>query len=459
MTSTTHRALFLGALGALAFAAAAACASSETSSPRPNADAGSSSASVTYYRDVKPILDAKCVSCHSEGSFAPFPLSSATDAVTQRTAIKAATAAHTMPPWPPSATCTQYAGDRALDAAQRATLSAWGDGTGPLGDPSEFKALSGAPAPKLSRTDFTIPMAEAYTPIVSPDEYRCFLMDWPSTEDTHITGFSVDPGAVPIVHHTLVYVIPPADVAAYQKLDADEAGLGYSCFAGPNKGLDQLPSQVGAWVPGTFGTDYPAGTGIKVVAGSKLVIQMHYNTTTAKPVPDRTSVRVRVDKDVATEAYIMPFTNPLWVKNKSMPIPAGAPDTRHEFSYDAVTAVNLRTKGALAADKPFKVHTAALHQHLHGTRSTLEVTKKDGAAGQCLLDIANWDFHWQGSYSFLEPKTVNPGDAFHIACHWDNSEQNQPLNSDGRRMPPQDLNWGENTTDEMCIGFMYITQQ
>lgn len=441
-------------------AVAAACSSATTSVPDPaKTDGGAANASnVTYYRDVKPILDAKCASCHSAGSFAPFALTSPSDAVTRRASIKAATSAHTMPPWPPSNSCTQYAGDRALTAEQLAILSKWGDGEGPLGDEKDFKALTGAPAPKLTRTDFTIPMKEAYTPVLSPDEYRCFLLDWPVAEDTHITGFSVDPGAVSIVHHTLVYVIPPEDVATYQKMDDDEAGLGYSCFAGPNKGTNQLPAQVGAWVPGTLGTDYPEGTGIKVAAGSKLVVQMHYNTTTTKPAPDTTKVRVKVDKDVATEAYIMPFTNPLWVTQKSMPIPAGAPDTLHEFSYDAATAVNIRTKGAIAKDKPFKVHTAALHQHLHGTHSTLEVTK-DGAPKQCLLDIPNWDFHWQGSYAFVDPKVVNPGDSFHIACHWDNSEQKQPLNSDGRRMPPQDLNWGENTTDEMCVGFMYITQQ
>lgn len=434
--------------------------SCQASSPAPSqtADAGDAATTEpTYYGNVKAILDAKCATCHTAGSFAPFPLTSPNDAVMHRSAIKFATASRSMPPWPPNNTCAQYEGDRALTPSELATLAAWGDGEGRIGNEKDFKALGGTPAPKLSRTDFTIPMAEAYTPLTSPDDYRCFVLDWPGMEDTHITGFSVDPGAPQIVHHTLVYVVPPEDVAAYQKLDADEPGPGYTCFAGPNKKLDQLPAQVGAWVPGTLGRDYPQGTGIKVRTGSKLVVQMHYNTTSQPAVPDTTKVRVRVDRDVPVEAYIMPFTNPLWVKNQGMPIPANAPDTMHEFSYDAVTAVNLRTKGGIATDRPFKVHSAALHQHLLGTHSTLEITK-NGAPSQCLLDIPKWDFHWQGSYGFVAPKVVQPGDAFHIVCHWDNSQQNQPIDGDGRQRPSQALNWGENTTDEMCIGFMYITQ-
>jgi hypothetical protein len=412
---------------------------------------------VRYYRDVKPILEAKCVSCHAPGAFAASSFTTAADAAKYRAAMKLETSARRMPPWPPSNGCASYQGDRSLSDAQVATLAAWGDSQGEPGSEADFKPLAVAPPLKLSRTDLTIAMPQAYTPVLSPDEYRCFLMDWPLTTDTHITGFSVDPGVVAIVHHTLVYIVPPDQVAAYQSLDDAEAGPGYSCFAGPNKGLEQFPLQVGAWVPGTFGVDYPAGTGIKVAAGSKLVVQMHYNTAFAKPVADTTSVRVKVDATVEKEAFIMPFTNPSWVKLRTMPIDAGAPDTMYDFAFDATTAVALRTKGAIASNRPFTIYTAALHQHLHGTHSTLEVVKANGTK-QCLLDIPAWDFHWQGSYALTTPRVVNPGDSLRIECHWDNSDARQPLGPDGRPAMPQPLNWGEGTNDEMCIGFMLLTQ-
>lgn len=413
--------------------------------------------SVRYFKDVKPIVDAKCVGCHAEGKFAPFSLQAPADVVARRVPMKIATQARTMPPWPPSNECTQYQGDRSLSEEQLAVLAAWGDSEGLLGEPADFKALTLPPGPELSRTDLTIPMPEAFTPSISPDEYRCFLLDWPLTEDTHITGFSVSPGAVALVHHALVYAVSPADVAAYQQLDAAEPGQGYSCFAGPNKGLPNIPAQIGGWVPGTFGIDYPAGTGIKVNAGSKLVVQMHYNTGHSAPEPDLTQVRLKLDSTVMKEAFIMPFTNPAWARQQMMPIAAGDPDAVHQFSFDAVTAVALRTQGAIDTDKAFTVYTAALHQHLHGTHTNLEIVHADGGS-QCLLDIPDWDFHWQGSYAFVQPKKVVPGDAFHITCHWDNSEARQPPGPDGRPLTPRDINWGEGTTDEMCVGFMYLTQ-
>jgi len=139
-----------------------------------------------------------------------------------------------------------------------------------------------------------------------------------------------------------------------------------------------------------------------------------------------------------------------------MKIPAGMPDVSYSFSYDAVRAASSRGKGVIASDMPFAIYSAALHMHLHGTHTTLSVEHADGGSA-CLLDIPQWDFHWQGGYAFKQPMRAVPGDQLNIECHWDNSASNQP-EIDGQIQAPRDLNWGEGTTDEMCIGFMYITQ-
>ena len=75
----------------------------------------------------------------------------------------------------------------------------------------------------------------------------------------------------------------------------------------------------------------------------------------------------------------------------------------------------------------------------------------------CLLEIPRWDFNWQGSYGFTQPARVEPGDAMSIACTWDNSPENQPV-VDGSKMPPTDINWGEGTNDEMCLGTIYMAK-
>src|SRR6185312_7071152 len=131
-------------------------------------------AGLTYYKDVKPIVDAKCTNCHTAGGIAPFALTSADDVLQNAAPMNAAVAGDVMPPWPPDTACNTYLRNRSLTAAEKATLTTWLSGSRPLGDPGdappETKTNTG-----MSRVDFSLTMPVAYTPHESPDEYRCFL--------------------------------------------------------------------------------------------------------------------------------------------------------------------------------------------------------------------------------------------------------------------------------------------
>jgi len=442
---------------AKAWIAAATVAGCSSGSAAPPAE---TSPSLTYYKDVAPILDAKCNQCHAAGGIAPFTLTTPEDAIAHQIDIASATAARVMPPWPPAKGCNEYKGDRSLTDEHIATIGGWVDGGAKLGDPSEYKPL-GSPAAGLSRVDRTLTAPAPYTPKIRPDEYRCFLLDWPETTTKYITGFGVTPGQPSILHHVLAYVASPDQVAIFQAYDDADPEPGYACFGGPSgpsgdASTSGPPAQLGAWAPGSMGADFPPNTGINVAAGSKIIVQFHYNTLTAEPVADQTALKLELADTVEREAVIIPFTNPSWVFQKTMSIPAGTADMSYSFSYDAVRAASVRGQGIIATGLPLSVYSAALHMHLHGTHTTLSVVHLDGTSA-CLLDIPNWDFHWQGGYGLTGPMGVVPGDAFRIECHWDNSATNQPV-IDGQLQAPLDLNWGERTTDEMCIGFMYVTQ-
>ena len=429
-----------------------ACSSSNGDAPPANGS------TLTFYRDVKPVIDAYCVGCHSEGNIGPFALTTPEQVVAHKDAIVTATAAREMPPWPPAAGCTEYTGDRSLAEAQIATLKGWVERGAAIGNPADFVALPDRRG-GLSRVDRELRIPVPYTPLLRPDDYRCFLLDWPETSQKFITGFGVVPGNASIVHHVLAYAIPPAQLATYQGYDDADPGPGYTCFGGPRPAGDEgtdLPNQVAGWAPGVLGIEFAASTGIGVEPGSKIVVQMHYNTSESAPTPDQTAIRMKIDDAVDKPAYTFPFTNPSWVRQRTMHIAAGAPETIYSFAYDAGAAVSLRSGGAIPADKPFTIYSAALHMHLRGTHANLSLLRST-AANECLLDIPHWDFHWQGGYRFASPKTVNPGDQLRIECHWDNSAGSQPV-IDGQRMPPRDLNWGEGTHDEMCISFLYATQ-
>src|SRR3954470_5722247 len=146
---------------------------------------GSSSSPLTYWKDVKPIADAKCVGCHTENNIAPFTLESFADFKAQTDKVHVAVANKVMPPWPPGADCAEYQNDRSLSDEEIAKITGWIDQGAVEGNPSDYKTGAARTA-GLSRVDSTLQLGAPYTPTLSPDEYRCFVMDWPQTTDKYI---------------------------------------------------------------------------------------------------------------------------------------------------------------------------------------------------------------------------------------------------------------------------------
>ncbi len=402
----------------------------------------------TWHRDIAPLVKAKCEGCHVEGGIAPFALQTYAQVFALRDAVRASVELRSMPPWPPDADCTDYQQVRALSVEQILLLSRWVEEGAPEGDPSEAPA---EPAPTanaggLSRVDARLEMPLAYTPQQRPDEYRCFLMDWPYTDVRYVTGIRGEPGNAAIVHHLIAFVARPDQVAKAQALDEAEAGPGYTCFGGPGLNDDRA-GWLGTWVPGSLGMDFPEGTGLRVEPGSKVILQVHYNQSGTRGGSDRSAFALKTDSTVEKQAFLQPWANPTWVsKPETMRIPAGQRDTVHTWKLDPTPYLSNLTGGVYPNNTPITVYSVALHQHTLGTSSKLEIVRRSGAK-ECLLDIPRWDFHWQGQYPLAQPKVLNPGDSLALECHWDNSA-----------LGAVDVNWGEGTGDEMCLGVFYMTQ-
>ncbi len=399
----------------------------------------------TYYRDVKPILDAKCISCHQPGAVGPFDFTDPQTVLDLREAVAAAVLSKSMPPWPPADDCSDYLGDRSLNAGQIDTIAAWVDGGGVLGDPAdEGPSLPTPVSYGLTRTDHALSMGSAYVPTAAPDDYRCFVIDWPESETSFVTGLRFNAGEPRLVHHGIVYVTGPSSADAVAALEGADPEIGYDCFGGP-----EVPAGwLGVWVPGAVGGDFPVGTGVRVEPGSKVVLQIHY---AANPSgwPDQTSVDVSVEPEVEREAWIQPWMDPAWFAPEGLTIPAGDPDMRVSTALDPVFFIG--------GSEPLTMHTAGLHMHLLGSRGRLSIERADGSE-ECLLDIPDWDFYWQGAYAFSEPKELELGDRIRIECQWDNTAANQPI-IDGAPTTPTDTVWGEGTLDEMCLGAFYLSKQ
>ena len=415
----------------------------------------------TYYRDIKPLVDHMCVRCHGpDGIREQVPLTDYEAIKPLGSLLKQKVTSRAMPPWGAGGDCRDYAYDESLSETEIAMLSTWVDEEMPAGDvgvtPAAIEVRDFA---ELTRTDLTIEMPLDYVMQQSPDEYRCFLIDWPEDTQKYITGFGAKPGNVAVVHHIIAYLIPPELAGQFEDWDALDEGPGYECFGGPTpsaiEGADLSGIQntqmafLGGWAPGGVGSDFPPGTGMRVAPGSKVALQMHYNTLVEEPQPDRTSVVFKIDDEVEKSAFILPWTNFQWLSGNGMEIPAGEADVVHSFDANPLDFPFFGPAESL------KLYSAALHMHVLGTGGNVSITRADGTT-ECLVDFPTYDFNWQRNYGFAEPVMLYKEDKVHIECRWDNTPGNQAW-VDQEQLEPQDQSWGDGTTDEMCVAFFYAT--
>ncbi len=404
----------------------------------------------TYHQDVRPLLEARCVSCHQTGSIAPFALDTYEQAQAFAPAIVQAVTSKTMPPWSAGDADVEYTGDVRLSEAQIQTIQTWAEMGAKEGNANKPGVALPSVEPVFPGTDLMMELPVDYVPQARPDEYRCFPIRWPESQEKFVTALNVVPGNLEIVHHVAVFLLPPNDADRPFDWDAEDERPGYECFGGPSGGRAAIPvSQLGSWLPGQSGNVYPHGIGIKVQPGSTLVLQMHYNVAGSEPAPDRSRFEFHLEDQVEKEAWFGPFLDVSWVIGQ-MPVPANEPEVIHEIEGDPRPLFSTVAGVDLPLENGFAVHAVMFHMHNLGVRGT--VTRNRRGLKSTFLNVENWDFNWQRQYALKEPFEIQDGDLLHLQCVFDNSASNQ---SDGKA--PVDTNWGEGSADEMCVANMLIS--
>src|SRR6478735_4455329 len=155
---------------------------------------------------------------------------------------------------------------------------------GHAGHGAEVEPVAQKPL-RAGETFADLRMPQPYTPSpptgVGTDDYRCFLLDPKLTKDAFLTGVDVLPGNPAVVHHVIMFQVPPDKVAQAKQTDAATPGEGWTCFGGsgidsPGESLDSAP-WIGAWAPGGGGTVHRKGFGVPLAAGTQVIMQVHYN--------------------------------------------------------------------------------------------------------------------------------------------------------------------------------------
>jgi mono/diheme cytochrome c family protein len=410
----------------------------------------------TYHADVRPLLERHCTGCHMDGGIGPFALDSYERVVAVAAAAAFAVENGSMPPWPPTPGYTRIEHPRALPAEEKYILLSWLQGDLAEGNPAEY--VAGEVQAETDPPDFNLelPLPQAYTPTLRPDDHRCFAIEWPLDEFAYVTDVDVVPDQVKEVHHVIVSIAEPEDASIYYAADGEGGRPGWYCLGAGGVDGAPLPRQIGGWVPGGGREIAPKGTGVGVRPGSVLVVQMHYNTLVAEPTPDQSTILVATTDEVQRPASGFLITDPRWLAPGGMPIAAGEQDAQHQVTFPArILARVFGQQAEVGATDPWVLHNGFIHMHNLGKSGRITLQRADGTE-QVLLDIRNWDFNWQGTYRFAREQLVQPDDRIKLECSWDNSQANQPF-VDGEQLTTQYVEWGDGTQDEMCLMSVFMT--
>ncbi len=388
----------------------------------------------TYAHDVAPILRAKCENCHRPGEVAPFSLQTYTQASARATYIKRYTQNLQMPPWKPAPGYDEFqdAANRTLTDKERATLASWADAGAPLGNPKQIP-----PPPhftqgwQLGEPDVILmPDRDYHLAADGDDVYRNFVIKTNFPEDRYVSAIEIRAGNRAVVHHVINFI---DGYGASLKLDGkDKDGQpGYTSFGGPGF----IPTGgLGGWAPGNDPHFLPEGVGTLLPKGAVVVMQVHYHKD-GKPETDRTRIglhfaRGPIDKQIHSELLLNFFFR----------IPPGNPH------YEVKAEMPIRDNVHVLAVTP--------HMHLLGREMKLWATLPDGTE-KPLVWIKDWDFNWQATYFLKTPLPLPAGSKVHLLAYYDNSDKNL---RNPNHAHPREVTWGEQTTDEMCVGFVALTK-
>lgn len=416
-------------------------------------------ARATWYQDVAPILAEHCMTCHQPGGIAPFALTEYDTAVEQSQRMIEEIERGAMPPFDAreDADCTPRFGwvdDPRLSADEKATLHAWIEDGHALGTVAEIPA---PPDTALANISKTVQPATPWTTSGSRDQFICFVLDPGNTKLEWLTGLQVRPDNELVVHHAVITeVVPGAEHDAL--VAARGIGQPWNCETATPAGF-----VVHVWTPGNQPMQTSPEIAVPILAGSKLVMQIHYHPANTVNAPDATAVDLQYSSAWPRRMYFVgAFGNEFQAPNL-LPGDYDAGTPRFLIPAHAPNHVERMriTIPDLGDTRDVRLFSANPHMHLIGTHIAAKI-ERPAARGtdprtECLANGA-WNFDWQRTYQYDAPldelPSIAAGDILDIECRWNNTLENpfvQRMMHDANLTAPIDVALGEQTINEMCL--------
>jgi tetratricopeptide (TPR) repeat protein/mono/diheme cytochrome c family protein len=409
----------------LVFALLAAGVIEELASGRSIAHQPSTSATVTFNRDVAPILFQNCASCHHPGEAGPFSLLSYTDAKSHAHQIAYATSKRIMPPWLPDAGEEKFADELHLTDEQIATIQEWVNQGEIEGQPSDLpKAPAFAAAWQLGKPDVVVRAEKPYLlPASGSDQYWNFVFRAPVSRTRWLRAIEIRPGDKRLVHHANVLVDREESGRRLEKEPG--AGFGGMELIIESEAFDP-DSHFLFWKPGSPPYVEPDGMALRIDKGTDLILNTHLQPS-GKPEPIQPTLGLYfTDRPATKHPILIQLDN-----DRKVDIPAG--DQNFVLTDEFILPVDV----SVLAIYP---HAHYLGKDLQGLATLPDGTKKT------LIRIRNWDLNWQAVYRYEQPVDLPAGTKLAMRFVYDNSAEN--LRNPNH--PPKRVVAGNRAADEMA---------
>jgi Copper type II ascorbate-dependent monooxygenase, C-terminal domain len=428
---------------------------------------------VTFHKDVLPILQQHCQTCHRPGNIAPMSFLTYESTRPWAKAIKAAVLSRKMPPWSADPSVGHFANDPSLNAGELGVISRWADSGAPAGDEKDAPPPIRWPADGWNTQPDIVLKGVPYTVPARPKndvvEWMTLVTPTGFTKDMWITSVEIKPSELPVTHHICVSFVPHRPNVVYNTFlwvdkQRDDAGVEVppadrpgaiptadgKGIPRPRRNAGDSAARVGAnstsdvvgavglgftcYVPGRALSDFrPYHAALRIPAGYDLSWTIHY-TPNGTELTDRPEIGLTVPQTEPERQLIESFGG-------TDPGKFAIPPNDNNYA-PAPSEATFLVDAELVWMSP--------HMHLRGKDMSYKLVFPDGRE-QMLLNVPHYDFNWQLGYSLAQPIKVPKGSKLIAIGHYDNSTNNK-FNPDPNRTVYQ----GNMTWEEMFAPFFSI---
>jgi len=400
----------------------------------------------TFSKDVAPIFQAKCQSCHQPESIAPMSLITYKEARPWARSIKDRVARRQMPPWhiDQSVGVQKFKNDMSLTDAQIDTIVRWVDGGAPEGNPkdlppakplvtnNEWQGVMDGYGPP----DIVIRSPEFKMPAMGQDVWYRPMSDIPITEPRWVKMVEIRPTNLKsrkTLHHSIAYLVLNGDADA---VNTGTATYGLSLAASREDLLNRRP-QLMEWAIGKGYDRFAEGTGKLIVPGEKISWDQHLHAA---------------GEEISTGSEIGLWLFPKGQAPKKRSYLIGFTGLREREFLDIPPNSIAYTEGFTVLKENTMITNFQPHFHLRGKAMKVEAIKPDGGR-EIVSYVGNFNFNWMTNYIYdddvapIYPK----GTIIQVSAWYDNTAANKD-NPD----PEQWVGYGDRTVDEMAHAWMNV---